>query len=52
VLRGLRELECCKGILQRFHEVWNEFAASSPEGIDYVAEASLQGLMVARIRTL
>ena len=29
---------------------WAEFAASAPEGIDYVAEASLRGLMVARMR--
>jgi hypothetical protein len=31
-------------------EAWNEFTATSPEGIDHVAEASLRGLMVARIR--
>jgi hypothetical protein len=31
-------------------EAWNEFAATSPEGIDYIAEASLRGLMVTRIR--
>ena len=31
-------------------EAWNEFTATSPEGIDYVAEASVRGLMVARIR--
>jgi hypothetical protein len=31
-------------------EAWAEFAASAPEGIDYVAEASLRGLMVARMR--
>src|SRR5262245_950140 len=28
-------------------EAWNEFTATSPEGIDYVAEASVRGLMVA-----
>jgi hypothetical protein len=32
------------------NEAWNEFTATSPEGIDYVAEASVGGLMVARIR--
>ena len=31
-------------------EAWNEFTATSPEGIDYVAEASVRGLMVTRIR--
>jgi hypothetical protein len=31
-------------------EAWNEFTATSPEGIDYIAEASLRGLMVTRIR--
>ena len=31
-------------------EAWNEFTATSPEGIDYIAEASVRGLMVARIR--
>ena len=31
-------------------EAWNEFTANAPEGIDYVAEASVRGLMVARIR--
>jgi hypothetical protein len=31
-------------------EAWNEFTATSPEGIDYVAEASVRGLMVAHIR--
>jgi hypothetical protein len=31
-------------------EAWAEFAASAPEGIDYIAEASLRGLMVARMR--
>jgi hypothetical protein len=31
-------------------EAWNEFTATSPEGIDYVAEASVRGLLVARIR--
>ena len=31
-------------------EAWNEFTATSPEGIDYIAEASLRGLMVMRIR--
>ena len=31
-------------------EAWNEFTASAPEGIDYIAEASVRGLMVARIR--
>jgi hypothetical protein len=32
------------------NEAWNEFTATSPEGIDYIAEASVRGLMVARIR--
>jgi hypothetical protein len=32
------------------NEAWNEFTATSPQGIDYVAEASVRGLMVARIR--
>ena len=31
-------------------EAWNEFTATSPEGIDYIAEASVRGMMVARIR--
>jgi hypothetical protein len=31
-------------------EAWNEFTATSPEGIDYIAEASVRGLMVTRIR--
>ena len=32
-------------------EAWHEFTATLPEGIDYVAEASLRGLMVGRIRS-
>jgi hypothetical protein len=32
------------------NEAWIEFTATSPEGIDYIAEASVRGLMVARIR--
>jgi hypothetical protein len=32
------------------NEAWDEFIATSPEGIDYVAEALVRGLMVARIR--
>ena len=31
-------------------ETWNEFTATLPEGIDYVAEASVRELMIARIR--
>ena len=31
-------------------EAWDEFAASAPEGIDLVAEASLRRLMATRIR--
>jgi hypothetical protein len=31
-------------------EAWIEFIATGPEGIDHVAEASVRGLMVARIR--
>ena len=31
-------------------EAWDEFTATCPEGIDYVAQASLRGLMVGRIR--
>ncbi len=31
-------------------EAWHEFTATLPEGIDYVAEASVRGLMVRRIR--
>ena len=31
-------------------QAWNEFTATAPEGIDYVAEASVRGLMVTRIR--
>ena len=31
-------------------EAWHEFTTTFPEGIDYVAEASLRGLMVGRIR--
>jgi hypothetical protein len=31
-------------------QAWNEFTATAPEGIDYIAEASVRGLMVARIR--
>jgi hypothetical protein len=31
-------------------EAWVEFTANSPEGIDYVAEASVRGLIIARIR--
>ena len=29
---------------------WNEFTASAPEGIDFVAEASVRRLMASRIR--
>jgi hypothetical protein len=29
---------------------WNEFTASSPQGIDFVAEASVRRLMASRIR--
>jgi len=32
------------------NEAWDEFAASAPEGIDLVAEASLRRLMATRIR--
>ena len=32
------------------NEAWAEFAASAPEGIDLVAEASLRRLMATRIR--
>lgn len=31
-------------------EAWHEFTATLPEGIDYVAEASVRGLMVGRLR--
>jgi hypothetical protein len=31
-------------------EAWDDFTATSPEGIDYVAEASVRGLMITRIR--
>jgi hypothetical protein len=31
-------------------EAWNEFTATSPEGIDYIAEASVRGMIVSRIR--
>jgi hypothetical protein len=31
-------------------EAWLEFSATLPEGIDYVAEASVRGLIVRRIR--
>ena len=30
-------------------EAWNEFTATSPEGIYYIAEASVRGLMVTRM---
>ena len=29
---------------------WNEFTATSPQGIDLVAEASVRRLMLSRIR--
>jgi hypothetical protein len=32
------------------NEAWDEFAATAPEGIDLVAEASLRRLMATRIR--
>jgi hypothetical protein len=31
-------------------EAWDDFTATSPEGIDHVAEASVRGLMITRIR--
>jgi hypothetical protein len=31
-------------------EAWDDFTAISPEGIDFVAEASVRGLMITRIR--
>jgi hypothetical protein len=31
-------------------EAWNEFTATSPQGIDFVAEASVRRLMASRIR--
>ena len=31
-------------------DAWNEFTASSPQGIDFVAEASVRRLMLSRIR--
>jgi hypothetical protein len=31
-------------------EAWDDFTATSPEGIDFVAEASVRGLMITRIR--
>jgi hypothetical protein len=31
-------------------DAWNEFAATSPQGIDFVAEASVRRLMLSRIR--
>jgi hypothetical protein len=31
-------------------EAWLEFSATLPEGIDYVADASIRGLIVRRIR--
>ena len=39
-----------KEIQELSDEAWHEFTATFPEGIDYVAEASLRGLMVGRIR--
>jgi hypothetical protein len=33
-------------------EAWNEFTATAPEGIDYIAEASVRGMMVARISSV
>jgi hypothetical protein len=32
------------------NEAWDDFTATSPEGIDFVAEASVRGLMITRIR--
>ena len=32
-------------------DAWNEFTATSPEGIDFVAEASLRRLIASRIRS-
>jgi hypothetical protein len=32
-------------------EAWLQFFATLPEGIDYVAEASVRGLILGRIRT-
>jgi hypothetical protein len=31
-------------------DAWNEFTATSPQGIDFVAEASVRRLMASRIR--
>ena len=31
-------------------DAWNEFAATKPQGIDFVAEASVRRLMLSRIR--
>jgi hypothetical protein len=31
-------------------EAWKEFTATSPQGIDFVAEASVRRLMASRIR--
>ena len=39
-----------KEIQELSDEAWCEFIATLPEGIDYVAEASVRGLMVGRIR--
>ena len=39
-----------KEIQALLDEEWLEFSATLPEGIDYVAEASVRGLIVARIR--
>jgi hypothetical protein len=32
-------------------DAWNEFTATSPQGIDFVAEASVRRLMASRIRS-
>jgi hypothetical protein len=32
-------------------DAWNEFSATSPQGIDLVAEASVRQLMATRIRS-
>ena len=32
-------------------DAWNEFTATSPQGIDLVAEASIRRLMASRIRS-
>ena len=38
-----------KEIQALLDEEWLEFSATLPEGIDYVAEASVRGLIVRRI---